>query len=151
MLPAFIEGSSPGASGTVSESGWSNTDICCEYMKNHLEPLLPARDADNPVLVFYDGHKSHVSLGLIDWAKENHIILFVLPAHCSHLLQPMDVSCYGPFENAWNSAFQQHLRASGENVITRYDVCKIACNVYASTLSVGNIQSALKRCGIFSV
>ena len=123
MLPALLEGSSPGASGTVSKSGWSNTDVFCEYMKNHLEPLLPARDADNPVLVLYDGHKRHVSLGLIDWAKENHInILFVLPAHCSHLLQPMDVSCYGPFENAWNSAFQQHLRAFGGNVITRYDV-----------------------------
>ena len=100
MLPALLEGSSPGASGTVSESGWSNTDIFCECIKNHLEPLFPARDADNPVQVLYDGHKSHVSLGLIDWAKENHIILFVLPAHCSHLLQPMNVSCYGPFENA---------------------------------------------------
>ena len=147
MQPALLDGASPGASGTVSPSGCSNTDIFFYYMKNHLQPILPFRDADNPTLVLYDGHKSHVSLGLIQWAKENHIILFVLPPHCSHILQPIDVSCYGPFENAWNAALHQHLRVSGG--ITRYDVCKIACKLYSQTLTSMNIQSAFKTCGIF--
>ena len=119
------------------------------YMQNHLEPLLPARDANNQVLVLYDGHKSHVTLGLIEWAKENNIILFVLPPHCSHLLQPKDVSCYGPFENAWNAACHQHIRLSGGIAVTRYDVCRIASKVYTAALSPVNIQSAFKRCGIY--
>ena len=43
------------------------------------------------VLLLYDGHKSHISSSLISWALEKSIILFVLPAHTSHALQPLDV------------------------------------------------------------
>lgn len=149
MQPGFLDGATPGVSANMSESGWSNTDIFHDYMQRHLEPLLPPRDADNKVLILYDGHKSHVSLSLIEWAKQNHIILFVLPPHCSHLLQPMDVSCFGPFETAWNSACHHHLRTSGGSVVTKNDVCSIACKVYTFTLTVVNIQSAFKHCGIY--
>ena len=67
----------------------------------------------------------------------------------SSTLQPLDVSCYGPFEVAWNAACHKYLRESGENTITRYDVCKMACKVYTAAVSVANIQSAFKRCGIY--
>ena len=113
-------------------------------MKSHLIKYLPARSEDSPVLVLYDGHKSHVSLGLIEWAKSEHIILFVFPPHCSHLLQPLDVSCFGPFEIAWNSACHRNMRETGGKVVTRYDVCRLTCQVYSSTITAANIQSAFK-------
>ena len=113
MQEGLLEGASSGASGTMSESGWSNTEIFSQYMQEHLIKYLPEPSEDSYVLVIYDGHKSHVSLPLMEWAKVNHIILFVLPPHCSHLLQPLDVSCYGPFEVAWNAACHNYLRESG--------------------------------------
>ena len=67
----------------------------------------------------------------------------------SSTLQPLDVSCYGPFEVAWNAACHKYLRESGENTITRYDVCKMACKVYTAAVPVANIQSAFKGCGIY--
>lgn len=149
MLPELLEGASAGATGVVSESGWSNTDIFTQYMKEHLVKYLPEHSATAPVLVLYDGHKSHISLTLIDWAKENHIILFVLPPHCSHLLQPLDISCFGPFEVSWNSTCHNYMRESGGRVISRYDVCRLACKVYSSTLTPANIQAAFKKSGIY--
>jgi hypothetical protein len=104
-------------------------------MHDHLEPLLPARNSDSPILILYDGHKSHVSLGLVEWARDQHIILFVLPPHCSHLLQPMDVSCFGPLEIGWNAACHQYLRESGGRIITRNEVSKIASKVFTATLT----------------
>jgi len=80
-----MKDASPGAGGTVSESGWSNMQVSC----------VPWR-SDSKTLVLLDGHRSHVALVLAEWAKQNNIILFVLPAHTSHLLQPLDVACYGP-------------------------------------------------------
>ena len=100
MIDSLVEGASLGAAGTVSETGWSNTEVFSDYMKNYLLKFLPFRSNDSPVLILYGGHKSHVSLGLIEWAKREDIILFILPSHCSHLLQPLDVSCFGPFENS---------------------------------------------------
>ncbi|XP_056006761.1 uncharacterized protein LOC130050562 [Ostrea edulis] len=149
FIDGLLDGASLGATSTMSDSGWSNTYISTSYIKDHLFKYLPHHDEKSPVLVLYDGHRSHISIGLIEWAKENNIILFVLPPHCSHLLQPLDVSCYGPFETAWNSACHRHLRESGGNVITRFDVCKIACKVYAATLTPSNIQVAFRKCGIY--
>jgi hypothetical protein len=54
------------------------------------------------LLLIFDGHKSHISVDLIDWAKEQKIILFILPAHTSHILQPLDVACFGPFQKIYN-------------------------------------------------
>jgi hypothetical protein len=42
-------------------------------------------------LILYDGHISHISLTLSDWAKNNNVALFVLPSHSSHLALPLDV------------------------------------------------------------
>jgi hypothetical protein len=38
---------------TVSDSGWSNTEIFIKYMKEHLIKFIPARDAENPVLIIF--------------------------------------------------------------------------------------------------
>ena len=54
-----------------------------------------------------DGHRSHISVDLIEWAKEQGIIIFILPAHTSHILQPMDVACYGPLQAAYKQPLSQ--------------------------------------------
>ncbi|KAJ8303360.1 LOW QUALITY PROTEIN: hypothetical protein KUTeg_019756 [Tegillarca granosa] len=149
MVSKLLKRASVGVQGTVSETGWSNTDIFEMYLKEHLIKNLPARDTNNKVVVLYDGHKSHVAMGIIDWARKENIVLFVLPPHTSHILQPLDVSVFGPFEVAWHSACYSHLRDTGGNIITRYDVCKIACSVYTKTLTPSNIQSAFKKSGIY--
>ena len=51
-----------------------------------------------PLFVLYDGHSSHVGLDLIETAQADNVHLFVLPPHSSHILQPLDVSIFGPFK-----------------------------------------------------
>jgi len=87
----MLEGKSPGANGTCTESGWSNSEVFKIYLEDHLLKYLPERSPSSQVIVLYDGHKSHINLGIIDWAKSQNIILFILPAHTSHVLQPLDV------------------------------------------------------------
>ena len=102
MLPDLMEGKIYGADGTVTQSGWSNTDVFRTYLQQHFLKYVQGRDESQPILVLYDGHKSHFSIELIEWANMNNIILFVLPPHCSHILQPMDVGCFGPFQIKYN-------------------------------------------------
>ena len=54
----------------------------------------------------YDGHKSHISLTLSDWARERNLTLFDLPHHPSHLTQPLYVAVFGPFKAIYNSECQ---------------------------------------------
>ena len=44
-----------------------------------------------PVLI-YDGHASYISMEVIEKARKNDIHLLCLPSHCSHIIQPLDVS-----------------------------------------------------------
>jgi len=86
----LMQGASVGAKATMSESGWSNTDVFKDYMENHFLKYVHRTDATQPVLLLFDGHTTHTSPEMIRWARERHIHMFVLPAHTSHLLQPLD-------------------------------------------------------------
>jgi hypothetical protein len=45
-----------------------------------------------------DNHISHLDFQAVTFAKDNGIILLTIPPHCSHALQPLDVTVYGPFK-----------------------------------------------------
>ncbi|KAK9700582.1 CENP-B N-terminal DNA-binding domain [Popillia japonica] len=47
---------------------------------------------DNKVLLLLDGHGSHKGLDALEFAKENGIIIFCFPTHCSHHVQPSAAS-----------------------------------------------------------
>ena len=98
----------------------------------------------------FDGHKSHISVDLITWAQNYNIIMYVLPAHTSHVLQPLDVGCYGPFQRIYNNECHKTMRTNS-SVITRHNVCEIACTLYPKALSATNLQSAFKKAGVFSL
>jgi len=83
----LLLGATPGSSGTVSETGWSNGVVFRDYLENHFLKFAPVRDGGK-VLFLLDGHRSHDSVGLCEWALSKGIVLFFLPPHTSHILQP---------------------------------------------------------------
>lgn len=50
------------------------------------------------VVLFVDGHHSHLSLSLVKLATEKQVELICLPPHITHILQPLDMGVYGPFK-----------------------------------------------------
>ena len=47
-----------------------------------------------PILVVMDNHATHLSKAIIDISQKDHTELLCLPAHSTHLLQPLDVGYY---------------------------------------------------------
>jgi len=45
-----------------------------------------------------NGHGNHVTLEAIEHAKDFGLNMITLPSHTSHVLQPLDVSCFKPFK-----------------------------------------------------
>ena len=86
---------------------------------------------------------------LIDWAKENNVVLFVLPAHTSHALQPLDLGCFGPFQRIYNAECHKFIRDNPSSRVTRYNVCSIACKAYSHALSPENLKGSFRRSGIY--
>ena len=93
----------PEASGGMTENGWITRDLFTVWLKQHFYKHLSTKPtADKPVLLLYDGHLSHIDIGTMDWAADNHIIVHCLLAHTSHICQPLDISCFSPLETAFD-------------------------------------------------
>ena len=146
-ISELLNEGTPGVSGTVSETGWSNSVIFRDYLQNHFIKYAPAHDV-NPILLLMDGHITYISVGLLEWAKSMNIVIFILPAHTSHLLQPLDVACFGPFQRMHNNLCHKTMRLSPCD-ITRYNICEISCKAYYKELYAENLISGFKSTGMF--
>ena len=93
----FLKDAPPGSAGAMTNNGWSTGDIFFYYLQNHFYKFA-SPSATNKLILIYDGHKTHVNVQCARWARDNNIQLFVIPAHTSHFIQPLDVSCFGPLE-----------------------------------------------------
>jgi hypothetical protein len=148
--PKFIEDAPHGSGGEMSDSGWVNSAVFENYVTGHISKHFTSNAADNhPTLILYDGHKSHLSLTLTEWAKKSNVLLFVLPPHTSHLTQPLDVGVFGPFKKFYYSECQQYLQKNPGAYITKYEIAKLTGNPYLKAFSPSNITAAFKKSGIF--
>ena len=71
----------------MSPTGWSNSEIFKIFL-DHFSKYIPNRTSEEHALFVYDGHKSHISHEVINWVLGEKMVLFVLPAHMSHVTQP---------------------------------------------------------------
>lgn len=83
--------------GAGNSSEWMTEKKYVQFIKHfkkHVKPIIAG-----PVLLLLDNHQSHVNAQVVKKAKENNVVRFSFPPHCSYNLQPVDVRVYGPFKN----------------------------------------------------
>ena len=84
-----------------SESGWIDSELFLAWLRKiFLKYSVPQR----PVVLFVDGHKTHMTLDVIDLCQENKVILFCLPPHTTHALQPLDVAVFKSLKDKFGKA-----------------------------------------------
>ena len=50
------------------------------------------------ILLYFDGHLTHLSAATVELALAENVSLVKLPAHYTDILQPLDVSCFSPLK-----------------------------------------------------
>ena len=87
-----------------SESDWISSELFVDWFTFFfLKSIPPTRS----VLLLQDGHSSHV---LIEMAHENGVCLLCLPAHTSHILQPLDIGGFKSFKSSFNKACSNYMK-----------------------------------------
>ena len=108
-----------GLAGTlysVSKSGWMESDNFLQWFLKLFVPTVNHLLSNGPVVLFVDGHQSHISLQLVNTAKTKGIHLYCLPPHTTHILQPLDVGVYGPVKQAWKAIMKDYKTNIAANV-----------------------------------
>jgi hypothetical protein len=78
----------------------------------HLEKHTKARTVGSYPLLVLDGHESHHSDDFEEYCKEHNIITLCMPPHSSHILQSLDVGCFGLLKKAYDRQIENMMRAN---------------------------------------
>jgi hypothetical protein len=128
----------------VSESGWMTTVLFQDWFKNFLKQVK-----ERPLLLIFDGHKSHVNLPLIEMARQNSVTIIKLPSHTSDKLQPLDCGPFSPLKEKWSRLLVDHQRKTGFRTISKSVFVDLLCAVWHDAMSEGNIKSGFRTTGIY--
>ena len=66
-----------------------------------------------------------------------------MPAYSSHLLQPLDVGCFGPLKKAYSKLIEEK-GCLGYNYINKLDFLKAYLAAHQEVFTTENIQSRFK-------
>ena len=115
----MMTGSPPGSKGFANPSGWMTNELFPQVLDHFISHMNSSPECKT--LLILDNHASHVSYDTINVAKQHGIILLTLPPHCSHRLQPLDVSVYGPFKFFYNTFLKNYMLAHPGQTVTIYN------------------------------
>lgn len=104
---------------------------------------------ESPVLLLLDNHESHLSIEVLEYAKANGIVMLSFPPHCSHRMQPLDVSVFGPFKKYYNSALKSWLTDHPGQPLQIYNVPSIVTAAFPKAMTPANIIAGFRETGIF--
>ena len=124
-----------------SENGWINNSLYLQWFKFFLDNIPPTR----PVLLIEDGHSSHVSTELIELARENGVHLLCLPAHTTHILQPLNVGVFKSFKVHFSKGCHRYLCSHPGQVITTEIIASLLKEAWHQALIPVNVMSGFKQ------
>ena len=104
---------------------------------------------ERPLLLIIDGHKSHMTLDLIDLARDNNVVLYCLPPHTTHALQPLDVSVFRSLKSHFSRSLRATYFAKRDFVVSKRDFARVVKEPFEKAFSMSNIKSGFMKCGIF--
>ena len=114
-----------------------------KHFPNHLPP-------GRPVCLLVDGHSSHIDLDISKFCAANQLLLYCLPLHTSHVLQPLDVGFFAPLKRAWQDAVAQHQLDEGK-VIDKRSFARVFRSAYENVVRLSTIVNAYTASGIYPV
>ena len=104
-----------------------------------------------PVCLLLDGHSSHIDLETSKFCEANQILLYCLPPHTSHILQPLDVGVIGPMKATWKHAVAAYQHDNIGSFITKRHFSMVFRSAYHNAIKLSTIINAFKHSGIYPV
>lgn len=144
---AMIQGAPVGTIGACHASGWMTGDnfmLWLEHFAKHSHCSV-----EKHVLLVMDNHDSHITVQSLDYAKSNGIVLLTFPPHCSHKLQPLDRSVYGPLKKYYNAACNDWQLMNPGKPMTIYNIAENLGHAFPRAFTPENITSGFRVSGIF--
>ena len=77
-----------------SENGWMDSELFLTWLRDVFIPSVEQRGVKKPIVLFVNGHSTHLNLAVSELCKEHNILLYCLLEQASHLIQPCDLKLF---------------------------------------------------------
>ena len=131
----------------VSENGWTNDSLGLTWLKEVFEKHTKDRTKGAYRLLILDGHGSHSTPEFDLFCKEHSIITLCMPPHSSHLLQPLDVSCFAVLKRSYGRQIEELMRL-GVSHIDKTDFLTAYTTTRQETFTYANIRNGFQATGL---
>ncbi|XP_074106388.1 uncharacterized protein LOC141532112 [Cotesia typhae] len=133
-----------------STSGWMTAEHFYEYVANCLHPWLVKSKIEFPIILYVDGHSSHLTLPLVNFCRDNEIELVALYPNSTHILQPLDVAVFHPVKTAWKKTVDEHRIESNGQSLKKDNFAPLLNKALQSMKSLPEtIKHGFKTCGLY--
>ena len=124
-----------------------DTSVFYDWAKSFVQETAYFRQGRHSMILVLDGYGCHVQHNVLQYLKQNSVYVIGLPAHTSHVLQPLDVFVFGDFKSYVQR--EVHSRAMRAKVLNAFDVADVLKLALSDAVTASNVISGFKRCGIW--
>lgn len=96
-----------------------------------------------------DNLQAHITVDAIDLCKANGVTILILHPHTSHMCQPLDRTCFGPFSTAYDKALSSWMTRNPGQTVTIYNIAALVNEAMKVVITPNNIRFGFKACGIY--
>ncbi len=144
----FLKGLNDGIRLAVSESGYTNDLLSFEWLKHFDAQTRPPNNEWRMLVI--DGYGSHLTIEFINYCyrPKVKISVFLLPAHSTHILQPLDIRVFQSFKHYHQEVLEDSIRYGG-NDYKRPDFLASFQKMRDLTFKKPIICSAFRKAGLY--
>ncbi len=132
-------------------AGWENAEIFQLWIEQCFVPTVERirqqfGTGESPALLIVDGHGSRDNPDIEKLLKQHDIDMLVIPAHSSHILQPLDLTVTGIFKHELGKLFRPNFDESLES--QRIRLLRAADLALYSAFRSDHVRNGFSRAGI---
>lgn len=131
----------------VSQNGWTTDEIGLRWLKNLFIPATDSCTKGKYRLLILDGHSSHLTPQFDQICEQHSIIPICMPAHSSHLLQPLDIGCFSVLKRVYGRLVENQARV-GINHIDKLDFLAAYPLAHAEAYKPENLRNSFAAAGL---
>jgi hypothetical protein len=136
---------------TATEKGWTNQSVAVEWLTRVFIPRTQPSNPSHRRLLVLDGHDSHTSTEFMYECFKNNIQLLFLPAHTSHVLQPLDLAVFSPLKQSYRTHLNTLNSWVESSVVGKQLMLKCLIKARREAFTAQNITSGWKAGGLWPV
>jgi hypothetical protein len=130
----------------TSTNGWTDNQTAMDWIQHFDKHTIVRRQGAYRMIVL-DGHESHLSTEFEEYCKENKIVTLCLPAHSSHITQPLDIGCFSVLKRSYGKQLEAFIKAH-INHIMKPEFFIAFCAAHKATMTPENIAAGFRGTGL---